>query len=166
MFGAYHPQSNGIQEKFYSFLNACIRKHIHGKLDWEDTIQILLFSLRILPSIESKESPFYLLFSRGHLNPLRKLLSPNIRYQGDGRGLLDVEATRYSLALGRKNICLSRQRSDKDHSITRSSDKFKVADLYVKRHALSSRDSKWESRFCIIKFSTPDIAILESTLNG
>ena len=34
---SYHPQSDGILEKFCSFLKACIRKHIHSNLDLEDS---------------------------------------------------------------------------------------------------------------------------------
>ena len=50
----HHPKSNGILEKICSFLKACVRKHIHGKLDWEDTFQLSLFSVRMLPDILSK----------------------------------------------------------------------------------------------------------------
>ena len=101
----YHSQSNGILEKFHSFLKACIEKHIHGKLDWEDTVQHYLFSFRILLGIHSKESPIFLHFVRDPLTPLRKLLTPYIRYLGDERGLSDLEAVRYAPAPARKNIC-------------------------------------------------------------
>ena len=123
----YHPQSNGILEKFHSFLKTCIRKHINGKVDWEDTGQHLLLSFRILPGIHSRKSPHFILFGRDPLTLLRKLLLPKIWYQGD------LEALRFDLTLTRKNICLSRQVSGKGNSITRFQDKFKVSDfVYVK----------------------------------
>ena len=34
-----HLKFEGILKKIHSFLKVCIRKHIHSKLDWEDTIQ-------------------------------------------------------------------------------------------------------------------------------
>ena len=45
----------------------------------------------------SKESPFFLLFGRDPLTPLRKLLSPKMRYQGYQRVLFDLEGAHISL---------------------------------------------------------------------
>ena len=66
-----------------------------------------------------------------------------------------------------KNICLSRQRSDKKHRHTGSPDQFKDGDhVYIKNHATSTWEPNWERSFCLNKFLTPCSAILESTLNG
>ena len=62
----------------------------------------MICGFRILPGIHSKESLFFLLFGRDPQTPLRKLLIPKIRYLGDERGLLDLEAVRYALAPPRK----------------------------------------------------------------
>ena len=51
---------------------ACVRKHIQSKLDWEDTLQLPLFSFRMLPGIHSKESPVFFHLIRDPLNPLKK----------------------------------------------------------------------------------------------
>ena len=105
-----------------------------------------------------KESPFFFLFGRDPLTPLWKFLSPKFRYLGDERGLLDLETVRYALALARKNMCLNRKRSDKDHTPSRFPDQFKVGDLvYIKTHATSTWEPKWESCFCLIKFLTPTV---------
>ena len=155
IFSPYHSQFNGVLGKFHSFLKRCIKKHIHGTLDTEDTVQLSFSDFQILLDIHSKESPFFLHFCRDPLTPLWKLLSPKIRYWGDKRCLLDLEVVRYALALARKNTCLSRQRSDKDHTPTRSPDQFKVGDLvYIKNHATSAWEPKLEIGFCLIKFST------------
>ena len=85
-------------------------------------------------------------------------LSGKIRYLGDERSLLDLNTVRYFLALTRKNICLNRQRSNKDHTPTRCLDKFKVSDLvYIKNHATSTLKPKWESGFHLIKYSPPTV---------
>ena len=62
-------QSNGILEKCHSFLKAYVRKHIHGKLDMEDTLKLLLFSFRMLADIHSKDSPFFFYFDKDPLTP-------------------------------------------------------------------------------------------------
>ena len=49
----HHPHSNGILEKFHSFIKACVRKHIHHKLDWEDKLLLSLFIFGMLPDINS-----------------------------------------------------------------------------------------------------------------
>ena len=50
---------------------------------------------------------------------------------------------------------------------TRSPDQFKAGDLvYIRHHTIFTWEPKWESGFHLIKFLTPGIAILESTLNG
>ena len=92
----------------------------------------------------------------------QKTTFAKIRYRGDKRSLLDLETIRYALALARKKICLSRWRSV---STTQLQDP-QTNSRYVKRHATSTWDSKWESRFYIIKFLTPHSAILESIPNG
>ena len=46
-----HPQSNSILEKLYILLKACVRKHMHSKMDKEDIQQISCFSFRMFPAI-------------------------------------------------------------------------------------------------------------------
>ena len=73
----------------------------------------------------------------------------------------------YALALAKRNIYINRQNSDNEQTVTRFPDKFKDGNLvYVKRYSPSIRDSKWEYRFCNIKFPTLCSAVLESYLNG
>ena len=40
-------------------VKVCIQKHIHKKLDWEDALQLSVFSFRELPAVHSKDSPFF-----------------------------------------------------------------------------------------------------------
>ena len=145
IMSTYHPQSNDILEKFNSLLKTCIKNtvtvNLTGKIQcdfpslvsgyiWLSTLKKVLF---IFP------------FGRDPLTPLQKLLSPKIRHPGDERGLLDLEEVRYALTIARKNICLSRQRSNKDHTSIRSPDKFKVTDLvYIKNmpHPLGNPNGK------------------------
>ena len=49
-----------------------IQKHIHSKLDWEDTIQILLFRFRVLPGIHSKEGYILPTFWQRFSQPFQK----------------------------------------------------------------------------------------------
>ena len=50
--------------------------------------------------------------------PLRYSFSPEIRYQRDGKGLLNLEVIRYTLALVRRNIYIDRQKFDHSDILT------------------------------------------------
>ena len=45
LLSPHHPHSSSIFETFHSFLKAYVCKHLHGKLDWEDTLHFLLLIL-------------------------------------------------------------------------------------------------------------------------
>ena len=152
----YHPQSNGVLEKFHWFLKHVLKTHswYTWLVRYSATFPLVSGSFWV-STLKKALSSFF----------LAEILSPKIRYIGDPRGLLNLEAVRYALA--RNNICLNRQRSNKDHTSTRSPDKFKVSDLfYIKNHASSTWEPKWESVFHLIKLLIPCSAILESNLNG
>ena len=93
------------------------------------------------------------------------------------KGILDLEAIRYALALSRKYICISRQKSNNTHEyksnnvhkqkVQRFPDKFIIEDLvYIARLSQSTWNCKWGKRFCIVKFPSSQSAVLESRLNG
>ena len=122
----------------------------------------------MFPGIYSKDSPFFLLFGSDPLATPGKILSPKARYLWDEKGLLRVEATRYALALARKNICINRKKSEslQNHKIARYSDKSKTGDLtYAKRHSSSTWKSKWECGFFVVKFLSHHIVLHWKAIN-
>ena len=109
----YHPQSNGRIEGFHSFLKACLSKHITPKLQWDDVVPLACAAYNFLPNEHSKESPFFLMFGRDPLLPLNSLLQPQIRYMGNDKGYLSLEALKKIYEIAARNIQKARQRSDK-----------------------------------------------------
>ena len=119
--------------KVLFFQNACVCKHMHDKPDWKYTFQLSLVSFRMQSYIHSKESKFFLLFSRDPLTPLRKFSHP-IRIQGDEK---------VSLTLHQCHMPL--------HWPINS----KVVTFYtLKDTPKSTWGSQWGSGFQIVKFST------------
>ena len=61
----YHPQCDGLVEKFNStiinMLSKCVEKH--GR-DWDDHLPYLLFAYRVAVQESTQESPFFLLYGR------------------------------------------------------------------------------------------------------
>ena len=122
----------------------CISKHLHSKLDWKHTIQLLFLSHRMLPSISS--FPF-ILSGRDHLTPLHKLFLPYARYLEDKKKSPQPGSYQICPCIGKENICINRLRSDfyQAHKVIRSQDKFSIGNIvYVKRQSPPTQDFNWE----------------------
>ena len=62
---AYHPQTNGLTERFNRTLTDMLAKRVerNGK-DWDTHLPFVLFAYRASVQESIKESPFYLLYGR------------------------------------------------------------------------------------------------------
>ena len=61
----YHPQTDGLVEKFNSTLINMIAKSCETKgRDWNEHLPYLLFAYRVSSQHSTKESPFFLLYVR------------------------------------------------------------------------------------------------------
>ncbi|XP_060126466.1 uncharacterized protein LOC132591526 [Zootoca vivipara] len=68
---AYHPQSNGLTEKFNSTLSRMLKTYsINHPNDWDERLQHFLFGYREVPQESTGFSPFELLFGRQPQGPL------------------------------------------------------------------------------------------------
>ena len=121
----YHPQSTGILEKSLSF-----PRDVYSKLDWEDTLQLSVYSYRMFPDIHSVESPFFLHCGRDSLT-LKDFLSPTLRYQEDEKGFIDLESMRYGLALVRKTSPLADKSLTVDKPLQDHPTNLKLETLYM-----------------------------------
>ena len=71
----YHPQADGLVEKFNSTLLAMISKCADGKtLEWDQQLQALLFAYRSMLQESTKDSPFFLLYGRDPRLPTESVL--------------------------------------------------------------------------------------------
>jgi hypothetical protein len=81
----YHPQTDGLVEKFNStiinMLSKCVEKH--GR-NWDQQLPYVLFAYRVAVQESTQESPFYLLYGRDAQIPTETALSqPRTVYQLD-----------------------------------------------------------------------------------
>uniref|UniRef100_K7EYA7 Gypsy retrotransposon integrase-like protein 1 n=1 Tax=Pelodiscus sinensis TaxID=13735 RepID=K7EYA7_PELSI len=61
----YHPQTDGLVERFNKTLKAMIRRFIHDDpREWDKMLPALLFAVREVPQASSGYSPFELLYGR------------------------------------------------------------------------------------------------------
>ena len=78
----YHPQTDGLVERFNSTLIHMISSN-NGK-DWDKQLPYLLFAYRVTIQESTKESPFYLLYGRDPRLPTENALSmPTTPYMVD-----------------------------------------------------------------------------------
>ena len=62
---AYHPQSNGQDERFNQTLQHQLLKYVDEKQNtWDLYIESVLFSYRVSVQDSTKQTPFYLVYGR------------------------------------------------------------------------------------------------------
>lgn len=73
---AYHPQTNGLVERFNQTLQRSLLKMI-GKNEnhWEDFLESVLFAYRTSRQASTKYSPFYVMYGREPRLPVDLLIS-------------------------------------------------------------------------------------------
>jgi hypothetical protein len=70
----YHPQSDGLVEKFNSTLTAMLSKVAESGKDWDRHLPFVLFAYRNSVQESTKESPFYLLYGRDARLPSQSIM--------------------------------------------------------------------------------------------
>lgn len=70
----YHPQTDGLVEKFNSTIQSMIAKSSETTHKWDRQLPYLLFAYRSVVQETTKESPFFLLYGRDPRLPSETLL--------------------------------------------------------------------------------------------
>ena len=79
---AYHPQSDGLIERFNRTLTDMLAKSVStGTTDWDEKLPYVLFSYRASLQFSTGESPFFLLYGRDPQLPTETILSPPVDRQ-------------------------------------------------------------------------------------
>ena len=75
---AYHPQTDGLVERFNRTLTDMLSKKVlrSGK-DWDVQLPYVLFAYRASPQQSTEESPFFLLYGRDPAIPTDQMLKPS-----------------------------------------------------------------------------------------
>ena len=98
---AYHPQTDGLVERFNRTLTAMLAKTAEkGGKDWDLRLPYVLFAYRASQQQSTRESPFYLLYGRDPRLPNESMLCPEkVRQPGGVRSAVDQSDVR-SLGIG------------------------------------------------------------------
>ena len=94
----YHPQTDGLVEKFNSTIQSMIAKSSDGNvMEWDKQLPFLLFAYRSVVQESTKESPFFLLYGRDPRLPTGTLLE-----QSRTTYLVDLDDYRTELVINLK----------------------------------------------------------------
>ena len=103
----YHPQTDGLVEKFNCTITNMISKSIEGTaVEWDKQLPMLLFAYRSTVQDSTKESPFFLLYGRDPRLPTASDLAlPRPAYTVD----LDDYKTELTTSLANARECARQQ---------------------------------------------------------
>ena len=74
---AYHPQTDGLVERFNRTLTAMLAKSVEKRgPEWDERLPYVLFAYRACQQASTQESPFFLLYGRDPKLPTPAVLSP------------------------------------------------------------------------------------------
>jgi hypothetical protein len=73
---AYHPQTDGLVERYNTTLTSMLAKTVKkGGAEWDDQLPYVLFAYRANQQASTRESPFYLQYRRDPRLPVPEVLS-------------------------------------------------------------------------------------------
>lgn len=77
----YHPEGNGLVERFNRTLTEMISHYTQDQRDWDEIVPYVIFAYRNAPQESTGESPFFLMYGRDATLPFDEILKPQgIRY--------------------------------------------------------------------------------------
>ena len=80
---AYHPQSEGLVERFNRTLNNMLAKSMAPEtMEWDEQLPYVLFVYRAALQVSTSKSPFFLLYGRDPQLLFKAVLSPPV-YRGN-----------------------------------------------------------------------------------
>ena len=85
-------------------------KNVSKSLDWQQVVPLVCAVYNFLPNENSKESLFFLMFSRDPTVSLNSLLKPMVRYTDTDKNIVSLEALKNMYQLVETNLKLAKRK--------------------------------------------------------
>ena len=164
----YHPQSNGVLERFHRYLNAVVRRTawLATNPDMWPAIRAAVEAYRKTPHSSAGESPTFLFNRQEPLYSIDHLLPTCSREFWDSEGnQWNLAELKVAHGIARKNVALQRLRNARAGP---ARSEIKVGNrVYVKKHGTRNKlDLVWEPGFRVTGLPTSRQVEVEDTSTG
>lgn len=120
---SFHPQTNGIQERFNRTIEDMLTKYVStNQRDWDEHLPLLLLAYRSSVHESTKQTPYMMMFGRHALLPIDLLCSPpsSERKLSSHEYVLDLQERLrkiHNLARSEMTKASDRQKRTYDHRV-------------------------------------------------
>jgi hypothetical protein len=158
---AYHPQTDGLTERFNSTLQNMLSMYVADhQRDWDIYIPYVLAAYRCSVNEATLETPFYLMYGRDHYMPIDVSLGlPRARADDGGEDYRSglVERLMIAFKTARENQVLAQEKNCRSYNRTRTDRPFELGEkvwLHVP-HVRPQRSKKftrpWRGPYRIVE---------------
>lgn len=154
----YHPQTNGLTERFNKTLCETLAKTLENENQWDELIESALFAYRTIKHSTTKQTPFYMMYGREAFLPIDEIEDfpeeggENIEKEILERRseLIKLEEKREEI---RKVIEESQSKRKEKHDQGVKQVKFEIGDEVLMKNEQRSHkfSSKWKGPYTIHK---------------
>ena len=151
----YHPQTDGLVEKFNGTLGNMLSAYVHQQADcWDDYLQFAVFAYNTSAHASTKETPFYLMYGHDPLEPC-DLGEPMRNRLIQGQGNIFTQKWRESRDLAKLHLEKAQDAQKKFYD-KNNSDAIQYANgelvlLKEQRIGLGKFHFRWDGPYTIIK---------------
>ena len=159
----YHPQANGLVERFHATLKSMLKKFVSDEpKNWDKFLPYLLFAYREVPEVSTGFSPFELLYGRSVRGPLAILKESWTGELHEGENVVEYvlnarEKMSKMADVVQENLTKSQTRQKTYYDKTARGKKYEAGEevLVMLPSASSKLTSTWQGPFPVVRQVSP-----------